>query len=132
MRSEQVTVLAVDDNEVHRYAMQRVLKLLGYNVLEAATARDALKLALEHNPDVVLMDVNLPDGNGIDVCRRLREQPFTGNIAVVLHTASSAMEVVQSSGERAGADGFLLYPIEREHLRTVITGALSRRARVPS
>ena len=132
MRCQEITVLTVDDNEIHRYAMQRMLKLLGYAVLEAATAREALRLALERNPDVVLMDVNLPDGNGIDVCRKLREQPFTSKIAVVLHTASSAMEVIQSSGERAGADGFLLYPIEREHLETVISGAMSRRARVPS
>ncbi len=125
--SPRALVLAVDDNEVHRYAMQRMLQGLGYRVLQAGTARDALRMAVENVPDVVLMDVHLPDGNGIDVCRKIRAHQATSNVAVVLHTATSPFDVVQTHGERAGADGFLMFPIESEHLKTIITGVRSRR-----
>ena len=124
---EQVVVLTVDDNDAHRYAMQRMLKNLGYGVLEAGTAKEALRMALEHAPDVVLMDIHLPDGNGIEVCRKIRANHITSNIGVVLHTATSPFDVVQTHGERAGADGFLMFPIESEHLKTIITGVRTRR-----
>lgn len=107
--------------------MQRMLKKMGFGVLEAGTAKDALRLTMEHVPDVVLMDIHLPDGNGIDVCRKIRAHDATSNIGVVLHTATSPFDVVQTHGERAGADGFLMFPIESEHLRTIISGVRSRR-----
>lgn len=127
MASEKLVVLAVDDNDVHRYAVQRMLKSMGFTVLEARTAKDALRLSQEHVPNIVLLDVHLPDGNGIDVCRKLRANQATSNIGVVLHTATAPFDVVQTHGDRAGADGFLMFPVEKEHLRTIITGVHSRR-----
>src|SRR4051812_35013830 len=106
MATANPVVLAVDDNEAHRYIMSRMLRSLGFGVLEAATARDALRLALEKNPEVVLMDVNLPDGNGIDICRQIREQ--RDSTAVVLHTSTSPFDIMRTRGEYAGADGFLM------------------------
>jgi CheY-like chemotaxis protein len=127
MSSEQLLVLAVDDNDAHRYAVQRMLRSMGYGVLEARTAKEALRMSVEHAPDVILMDVHLPDGNGIDVCRKIRANDATSNIGVVLHTATSPFDVVQTNGERAGADGFLMFPIEMQHLHTIINGVRSRR-----
>lgn len=127
MPSQKLVVLTVDDNDAHRYAVQRMLKKMGYRVLEASTAKDALRLTVEQVPDIVLMDIHLPDGNGIDVCRKIRANDVTSNIGVVLHTATAPFDVVQTHGERAGADGFLMFPIETQHLQTIISGVRSRR-----
>ena len=68
-------ILNVDDDEAGRYAKSRILKRAGYEVVEAGTGADALRLVNESTPQLVLLDVKLPDINGMDVCRKIKEDP---------------------------------------------------------
>ena len=79
-------ILVVDDHSYSRYAASRALRAAGYEVSEAATGAEALRLA-RLQPDLILLDIRLPDLNGFEVCRQLRQDPATKRIAVVYKTA---------------------------------------------
>ena len=79
----RVLVLNVDDYEAGRYATSRVLRQAGFDVLEAASGEEALSETRDHHPDLVLLDVNLPDVDGFEVCRRLKEAASTSGIPVL-------------------------------------------------
>src|SRR4051794_16679890 len=82
------TILNVDDDEGCRYAVTRILELNNFAVREAGSGADALRIAKSEQPDLVLLDVNLPDLNGFEVCRRLKAEPATARIPVLHITAS--------------------------------------------
>src|SRR4051794_38308886 len=81
-------ILNVDDDEGCRYAVTRILELNNFAVQEAVTGAEALRLASSEQPDLVLLDVNLPDIDGFEVCKRLKSQPATARIPVLHVTAS--------------------------------------------
>ena len=87
MISDLPLVLIVDDNYRNRKLAGDVLRLARFRTLEAATAGEAIKLASEHLPDVILMDVRLPDMDGTEAVRLLRAEPRTSRIPVVALTA---------------------------------------------
>lgn len=118
------TILAVDDNEIHCYAIVRMLEHEGFHVLHTGTGTRALLLTTEHKPDAILLDINLPDVNGFEVCRRIKADPDTRNIPVIFHTATSATASAQTHAELVGASAFLTYPVSTEHLLMVLRGAL--------
>jgi two-component system cell cycle response regulator DivK len=103
-------VLIVDDNEKNRKLAQSVLDAAGFRTVVAGNGGEALALAAEHVPDVVLMDLRLPDMDGADALRTLREDPSTAGIPVV---AMSALSLEGSAGwlEAAGFAGSLEKPI---------------------
>ena len=70
-------ILIVEDNERNLKLVRDVLQVKGYNTLEAVTGEDGVKLALEHKPDLVLMDIQLPGINGIEALGQLRANPVT-------------------------------------------------------
>src|ERR1700683_3805292 len=76
------TILVVDDNEPARYALRRMLQIHGYVVEEAATGAETLRAA-EKRPDLIILDIRLPDLNGYEVCRRLKASPRTALIPVL-------------------------------------------------
>ena len=78
-------ILNVDDYTPGRYARTRMLQQSGFKVREAATGADALMSALECNPSLILLDVNLPDMSGFDVCRQLRQHPTTAFTLSLIH-----------------------------------------------
>ena len=119
------TILSVDDNEAHSYAMARMLEHAGYKVLRASTGSRALKVVMEHKPDAVLLDINLPDINGYEVCQRIKTASDTRHIPVIFHTATDATAGARSHAELVGAAAFLTYPIQRDHLLTVLRGTLA-------
>jgi two-component system cell cycle response regulator DivK len=103
-------VLIVDDNEKNLRLARDVLRFGGLRTLEAATAAEGVRLAGEHLPDVILMDVRLPDMDGPAALVRLRDDARTAGIPVVAVTSSAMM------GDRerllsAGFDGYLEKPI---------------------
>jgi two-component system cell cycle response regulator DivK len=104
-------VLIVDDNEKNRKLARDVLRAAGLRTLEAARGEEAITLATEHRPDVVLLDLRLPDMNGTDVARELRSGADTGRIPIV---ALSASTFAWSSDRllAAGFDGYLQKPID--------------------
>src|SRR3569833_2962013 len=82
------TILSVDDNDAHRYFIVHTLEQAGFKVIQGRTATEALEKAAEH-PDLVLLDVHLPDGNGFDVCRKLKANPATSAIPIVMFSSIS-------------------------------------------
>jgi len=104
-------VLIVDDNEKNRKLARDVLRAAGLRTLEAARGEEAITLATDHQPDVILLDLRLPDMNGTDVARELRCGAKTGGIPIV---ALSASTFAWSSDRllAAGFDGYLQKPID--------------------
>jgi two-component system cell cycle response regulator DivK len=92
-----------------------VLRLAGFETLEAASGAEALALAAEHLPDVVLMDIRLPDMDGTEVTRRLKSAPATAAIPVIALT-SLAMKGDREWFLTAGFDGYLEKPISVREL----------------
>ena len=103
-------VLIVDDNEKNVKLARDVLRYAGFRTLEAGTGGDGLTLAAEHQPDVILMDIRLPDMDGRDAVRRLKEEARTADIPVVALT-SFAMRGDRERFLAAGFDGYLEKPI---------------------
>lgn len=104
-------ILIVEDNDMNLRLARDVLQFHGFRTLEAVTAADGIALASAHRPDLVLMDIRLPDMDGVSALQHLRAQADTQAIAVVALTAS----VVQADRERlasAGFDGYLAKPID--------------------
>ena len=123
-----VTILNVDDNEVGRYAITQMLKRAGYNVLEAATGGDALRIVQSAAPDLVILDVNLPDIIGLEVCRRIKSDPATAHVLVV-HLSATSVEVAdQVAGLEGGADAYLTWPIDSQVLLATLRSLLRARA----
>ena len=109
-------ILNVDDSEAARYAKSRILTLAGFTVIEAASGSAALYRAREDKPDLVLLDVKLPDINGLEVCRLLKADPATRAI-LVLQTSASYIGVSDKiRALEGGADNYLFEPIEPEEL----------------
>jgi two-component system cell cycle response regulator DivK len=104
-------VLIVDDNEKNLKLARDVLRAAGLHTLEAARGDEAIVLATDHRPDVVLLDLRLPDMNGEDVAHELRRGAETARIPVV---ALSASRYAWSSDQllAAGFDGYLQKPID--------------------
>ena len=103
-------VLIVDDNEKNRKLAREVLRAAGLRTVEAASGDEAIAVAARRRPDVILLDLRLPDMDGTDVARGLREGAVTGRIPVVALSASP-----HAGSDRllaAGFDGYLQKPID--------------------
>lgn len=109
------TILVVDDNEAMRYALVRHLHRAGYKTREAGTAREARRMALE-KPDLIILDVKLPDGLGYDVCREIKADLSTRTIPVLHISATFRMSSDRVKGLDSGADAFLTGPVEPDEL----------------
>ena len=95
-------ILIVDDNEQNRELAREVLQFAGFRTLEAAGGVQGLSLAVEHHPDLILLDIRMPDMNGTETVRKLREDERTAAIRVVALTSST----MKGDRERFLADGF--------------------------
>jgi signal transduction histidine kinase len=124
--SEQV-ILNVDDYEPGRYARTRVLSQMGFRVVEAGTGQEALVLAERHKPILTLLDVNLPDVHGFEVCRRLRSNPETAALTIVHISSSSVMGKHQARGLDSGADGYIVEPVDPEVLVATLNAFIRAR-----
>jgi len=109
--SEGVQVLVVEDNEKNMKLFRDVLHASGYRTLEAATGERAVELVFEHRPDLVLMDIQLPDIDGIEALSRLRADDRTASVPVLALTAQ-AMEGDRERFLAAGFDGYLSKPVD--------------------
>jgi len=103
-------ILIVDDNEQNRRLARDVLEFAGFRTLEAAGGIEGVDLAVEHRPDLVLMDIRMPDMNGTEAVRKLKEDERTAAIRVVALT-SSTMKGDRERFLAEGFDGYLEKPI---------------------
>jgi CheY-like chemotaxis protein len=123
--ADPARILLVEDNETIRGAFGILLEESGYEVLEAATGAEALAAARDHHPDLILMDLGLPDTHGLDVTRSLRADPATAGIPIVALTGR-ALETDQQACFDAGCVGYLAKPIDTKQLLKRIPGYLGR------
>ena len=119
-----IKILTVDDNEASRYSVVRSLREAGYLVLEARTGKEALARVAE-GPDLVTLDVNLPDVHGFEVCKQIKSNPSTAHIPVLHLSCTSVDPDSRVQGLASGADAYLTEPIDRAELVATV-GALLR------
>ena len=113
------TILIVEDNEKNMKLVRDILQVKGYRTVEATTGEDGVRLAHEHAPDLVLMDIQLPGINGIEALGQLRKEPATAKIPVIAVTAS-VMQQDRKVIMEAGFDAYIGKPINlKEFLATV-------------
>ncbi|HEX7888618.1 MAG TPA: response regulator [Ramlibacter sp.] len=105
------TVLVVDDNPATRYSTSRVIRAAGFRTAEAGTGGEALAL-VEQGMSAVVLDVHLPDIDGFEVCRTIRGRPSTALLPVVHLSAAYVKDEDRVAGLNAGADGYLVHPVE--------------------
>src|SRR5512144_1523048 len=122
--ARQPTILNVDDYLPGRYARSRVLREAGFNVIEAANGEEALRLVRERMPDVVLLDNNLPDISGMEVCRLIKAAPETEAIPVLQLSATSRALEAKIEAMSKGADTYLTEPIAPAELVAHVRAAL--------
>ncbi len=115
-------VLVIDDNEAHAEGLAELLGLAGFEATHVLTGSEGIETARTLAVDAVLLDMNLPDMNGFEVCRRLRRDPRTTNIAVIFHTAQGSVP-----GARHEGDAFLTYPVAMSEVYAVIRDSVERR-----
>ena len=118
-------ILNVDDVPAHRYAKTRILQHAGYEVVEAGTGAETLQFVNEMRPDLVLLDLNLPDMNGMQVCSAIKATRLGSRIPVVHISATSVGAEYETASLEHGADVYLPEPVEPQTLLTVV-GVLLR------
>lgn len=119
-------ILLVEDNLVNRVLARDVLVLNGFTVVEAETGVDAIKRAKSDLPDLILMDLNLPQMDGITATRCIKEDPDTSGIPVVALTASAMREDVEKVMSH-GFDGYIPKPIDIDSFVKTVKEIISQR-----
>jgi CheY-like chemotaxis protein len=109
------SILVVDDNDANLRLVTYVLSSQGYDVREAASAQEALRILEEFRPRMILMDLQLPKMDGYELTRRLKADPATGDILIIALTAF-AMAGDEQKARNAGCDGYFAKPIDRRAL----------------
>ncbi|MEO1251419.1 MAG: response regulator [Pseudomonadota bacterium] len=104
------TVLIVEDNELNMKLFHDLLEAHGYNTLEARTGPDALRLAAEHKPDLILMDIQLPEVSGLEVTEKIKENEDLVDIPIIAVTAF-AMKGDEERIRRGGCEDYIAKPI---------------------
>ena len=122
-----VTILVVDDNPATLYSTARVLRSAGWTVLEASTGEAGLAIAASRELSLVVLDINLPDIDGFEICRRLRADKFTAATPVVHLSASFVNDNDKVQGLEGGAVGYLTHPVEPPVLIATIRAFLRTR-----
>jgi DNA-binding NtrC family response regulator len=113
--------MIVDDEEAARYGMRRALTTLGYNITEAGSAEAARALLKQHEPDLLLLDVNLPGLSGLDFLRELKSANGNGPLVIIVTAHGSERMAVEAV--KAGAHDYLSKPFEVDDLRLVVKNA---------
>jgi len=116
MTNRDATVLIVDDEPAMRDTLEGLLGVEGYRIILARTGEEGLTLARGFQPDLVLLDVMMPEMDGYEVCRNIRQDPETAQIPVVMVTALEDRES-RLRGIQSGADDFVSKPFDRAELR---------------
>jgi len=117
-------ILIVDDNKQNCEIMKDLLSAWEYDVYEAFEGNEAISIAINNKPAVILLDVMLPGMNGFEICRKLKSNPETQNIFIIMLTALNEVED-RIRGFNVGADVFLSKPIIYQELRNRVAWAIN-------
>jgi len=118
-----LAVLVIDDNQARCEGLTELLTLHGFRASCAFSGSDGLAQAKASRPAALLLDLHMPDMDGVEVLAAIRDDPSMSNTAVVLLTAEEAPIATH------GSDTFLTYPIDMTTLKTVLLGSIARRAK---
>jgi CheY-like chemotaxis protein len=118
------SILVVDDNELNLKLAQQILTVDGYRVTAAARGQQAIEMACTHRPDLILLDIRLPDIDGLEVLRRLRSLPETKDVLIVAMTAQAMPDEIDRF-VAAGCDGYIQKPISIQSFRAEVQRQLS-------
>ncbi len=122
--TQQATVLVIDDNPANLNLLVDVLTSRNYAVLEASNGADALKIARTQSPDIVLLDVSMPEMDGFEVCKQLKADPLTRDIPVIFISALSETDTIVKGFESGGAD-YITKPFKFREVLARITNQLT-------
>jgi two-component system cell cycle response regulator DivK len=114
-----ITILCIEDNPQNMRLVRKILSIANYEVVEAVDGQSGLKLAAECNPSLILLDINLPDVDGLEVTRRLKAQPETSAIPLIALTAN-AMHGDRERCLEAGCNGYVPKPITKNELLSTV------------
>jgi len=115
---EKNTVLIVDDEIMNIYLLSNFLTPL-YEIMLSTGGKEALDKVLEHPPDLILLDIMMPDMDGYRVCKKLKNNPLTTNIPVIFTSALDSRNDIKK-GYEVGANGYIVKPFDQETiLKTV-------------
>jgi CheY-like chemotaxis protein len=117
-------ILIVDDHALNLKLLERLLELEGREVRAADSLAEAERALAEEQPVMIVLDLNLPDGNGLELTRKLKAEPRTASIPIVVCTAA-VMPADEDRALEAGCDAFVAKPIDLQHFSTVISSILS-------
>ena len=123
MTSVQAKVLVVDDNEANIKLARALLRGAGYEVATAASGTEGLSVATSENPDLILLDIMLPDLTGFEICQRLRAAPETRQTPIIFLTALHELEDHMKAMD-VGGDDVLTKPINKLELLTRVRSLL--------
>jgi PAS domain S-box-containing protein len=118
----ETTILNVDDQELERYVKTRDLRSNGFNVVEATTGAEALRIVEQIQPPIVLLDVKLPDISGHEVCRYIKDK--WPEVMVLMTSATFTTSGDRTVGLESGADGYLVQPAEPLELAAAVNSLL--------
>lgn len=116
-------LLLADDNEDMRLMLRELFRASGHEVSMAADGLEALASVAEREPDLVILDHSMPHMSGMEVCRRLKQNPFTARVPVMMLTAQSGVES-KVEGFAAGADDYIAKPFDPRELRARVQAML--------
>ena len=124
-----VNILIVDDSDEIREVIKTILTLKNFSVLEAYSGKQALNIIQKGNPDMVILDLILPDIDGTEICKTLKANPKTSSIPVLMLTARTGI-YDRVKGLEMGADDYLIKPFDTMELLARVN-ALLRRSGIP-
>lgn len=110
-----LSILIVDDEETLRFLVRMTLVQADYDVVEAESGEEGLRVIQEQKPDLVILDVMMPGIDGFEVCRRIRQDPVVNGIPIIMLSAHSDPHYRQQ-GRKAGANAYLTKPVNRDEL----------------
>lgn len=113
------TVLLVEDTEDNRFMMRRLLEMTGYSVIEARNGQEAVKVAEEERPSLILMDLSLPIIDGLAATRLIRKLPECESIPIIAVSAHDSADFKEEA-LTAGCNGYVTKPIDFSALETLI------------
>lgn len=126
---EKSTILYVEDNPDNRMLVRRILLAENYKLLEARHAFEAIELLEKTIPDLILMDINMPDMDGYTLTAKIRSMPGLGRVPILALTAN-VMRGDKEKTLEAGCDGYIQKPLDIDQLTREIEKFLKRRANV--
>jgi len=117
---EDITIMVVDDDPDVLFATARIIKKAGYSVMKASSASECQALIQGKQPDLILLDVVLPDMDGFELCQKIKSNPALKGIFVILTSGMKTSSSEQADGLDVGADGYIARPISNNELKARI------------